>query len=250
VGVLAIEFGWFAWIAFPIPFLVSNDLLTVSAVTVHALSLIWTFFSVGANCSLTPKAKSQRPFLFVAVFATGAVGSYFDVLWNPPLAPTLISSLAILSVRSANGVWDRKAAVWRGLVLASAWFAGFALAYLSKWVFAAAVIGPSTVSIDIVDQISLRISGEVDSRSVPILAATIAQLQDIGLITLAISWGAAAAIATFAMGYSEENTLQYRMKYFNLLQCNKWHVDELRRGALLLSPVVICPSETGDIEVH
>src|SRR5262249_9990198 len=125
-GVLAIEFGWFAWIAFPIPFLVSTDILTVSAVTVHALSLIWTFFSGGAIALFLRKRKAHDRFLFVAVFATGAVGSYFDVLWNPPLAPTLISFLAILSVVSANGVL--KAAVWRGLVLAGAWFAGFALA--------------------------------------------------------------------------------------------------------------------------
>ena len=169
IGALALLIGrlvaWFGTLAAPaylIPFVVGSDLLTVPAVSVHAISLIWVF----ASAAIFAYAVERRPVLqqetLAMVFCLGASTNFFDLMFNPPLAPALFAFLALW-----QRLWRKPdPPVMRGAIAAGAavvvvWFAGYALAWAAKWTFAAAVLGPGEVVPDVVHYIFFRINGPV-----------------------------------------------------------------------------------------
>lgn len=169
IGALAILIirlvAWFGVLAAPaflIPFALGSDLLTVPAVSVHTLFLVWTFASVaGFSYLLEHKALTQREGLTV-VFCLGAIANYFDLMFNPTLAPTLLAFLVLWDGMSRE--CDPPAI--RGAILSAAglvavWFVGYVLAWVVKWAFAATVLGVGVVVPDIVKEIFFRINGPV-----------------------------------------------------------------------------------------
>ncbi len=155
-------FGVLAAPAFLIPFALGSDLLTVPAVSVHTLFLVWTFASVaGFSYSIERNVLTQSDELTV-VFCLGAIANYFDLLFNLALAPTLLAFLVL---------WHRmsrecdppaiRAAIGAAVAVVTVWFVGYALAWAAKWTFAAMVLGVDVVVPDIVKQMLLRIDAPV-----------------------------------------------------------------------------------------
>jgi hypothetical protein len=155
-------FGIMAAPAFLIPFALGSDLLTVPAVSVHTLFLAWTFASVGFFAYAIQRRAVTHPQALTVVFCLGAVANYFDLLFNPTLAPTLLAFLVL---------WERMSREphphsIRGAIAAAAgvvvvWFSGYALAWASKWMFASAVLGVDVVVPDVMNAILFRIDGPV-----------------------------------------------------------------------------------------
>jgi hypothetical protein len=169
IGALAILIArlvaWFGVLAAPaflIPFALGSDLLTVPAVSVHALFLVWTFASVAGFSHAIDRKVLRPPEGLTVVFCLGAISNYFDLMFNPALAPTLLAFLVLWHGMSRE--CDPPAI--RGAIVAAAgvvtvWFAGYAVAWAGKWTFAAAVLGVDVVVPDIVKQMLFRINGPV-----------------------------------------------------------------------------------------
>ena len=155
-------FGVLAASAFLVPFALGSDLLTVPAVSVHALYLVWTFASVaGFSYAIERNALTQAEGLTV-VFCLGAISNFFDLMFNPVLAPTLLAFLVLWHrmARECDPGAIRSAILVAARVVTS-WFAGYALVWAVKWAFAATILGVNVVVPDIVKEILFRIDGPV-----------------------------------------------------------------------------------------
>lgn len=142
---LARYFGVLAWPVALVPFFALSDFLTVSAVTTHALSLSLCFASSAAIPLLLRYVRDARSLILPAfAFAAGVLYNYLSFLLNPPLTPALIAFLYIAATPEKR---PRELArtVAYALGLAALWFAGFAVAWIAKWLFAALVLGPDAV---------------------------------------------------------------------------------------------------------
>src|SRR5262249_13950716 len=153
IGALAVLIYWLvAWFgvlaapAFLIPFAVGSDLLTVPAVSVHALSLVWIFASVAIFAWMIERSRVTGPAVLAVVFSLGAIANFFDQLFNPPLAPTLLAFLALWHRMSHQSDPPAVPSAIAGAgAIVTIWFGGFALSWTAKWLFAAAVLGVDAV---------------------------------------------------------------------------------------------------------
>jgi hypothetical protein len=146
---LSRQVGPWAWPVFLLPYVLIGDFLSLPIVTSHALSLTCVFLSA----SLVPLIAERMPrsealILPVYVFLAGAVTCFVSFLLNPPLAPALIAFL-VIAARTGRGVDETRRAVLYGGGLAFLWFAGYAVAWIEKWLFAALVLGPEAVAADL-----------------------------------------------------------------------------------------------------
>jgi hypothetical protein len=155
-------FGLLAAPAFIIPFVVGSDLLTVPAVSVHSLSLIWIFASAAIFACMMARKRGTDTKALTVVFGLGAIANFFDLLFNPPLAPTLLAFLVLWRRMSHKSeppaVTD---AITSAAGVVTVWFAGFALAWITKWLFAGTVLGFDRVVPDVWSQILFRLNGPV-----------------------------------------------------------------------------------------
>ena len=139
-------FGPWAWAVAIVPFFALSDFFTAPMVVTQSLQLIWAFLSAALLAIVLERAppKARDLVLPVFVFALGAVSNFLNFLINPPLAPALIAFFYI----AANLGGDTRR-TWRtvayGLGLAALWLAGFAAAWIEKWLLAALVLGPDVV---------------------------------------------------------------------------------------------------------
>ena len=145
---------WTWLIAFP-PFFLVGDFLTVPIVTSHALPLIWIFASVAITQMILEHAPNARALLLPAyVFAAGMATNFLSLLFNPPLAPTLIGFVAIAGalVQGRRDVW-REALYAGGLIVL--WFGGYFTEWVAKWALAASVFGTDVVVADLLGRIDV-----------------------------------------------------------------------------------------------
>jgi hypothetical protein len=155
-------FGVLAAPAFLVPFVLGTDLLTVPAVSVHSLFLVWTFASIAGFSVALERQALTHPQGLTIVFCLGAITNYFDLMFNPTLAPTLLAFLVLWHRMSRER--DRpaiRAASFAAASVVTTWFAGYGLAWAAKWAFAATVLGIDLVVPDIVKEIWFRMDGPV-----------------------------------------------------------------------------------------
>jgi hypothetical protein len=145
---VALWFGPWAWPAVLLPFFVVGDFFTVPIVTSHAIPLTWIFLSAGAAAvMLDHESRLPRLALPLFVFASGAITNFLSFLLNPPLAPTLMAFLVIASAyRSRSG--PLLAPIACAIGVGALWFGGYFVAWIEKWAFAVAVLGPDTVAAE------------------------------------------------------------------------------------------------------
>ena len=142
-------FGAWVWPIALFPFFALSDFLTVPTVATHALSLTWVFFCAALVPIILERVPNARTMLLpVAVFASGAIYNYLNFLLNPPLAPALIAFVYI-AINLNDDARQTRQTVLYALGLAALWFAGFAAAWIEKWLLAVAVLGPDAVLAEI-----------------------------------------------------------------------------------------------------
>lgn len=142
-------FGRWAWVAAVLPFFALSDFLTVPMVATHALSLAWAFFTASLTPLIMQRARNRED-LVLPLFAliAGASYNFLNFLINPPLAPALI---AFFYMAQRHGKEPRDA--WRAalyaLMLVGFWYAGFFIAWIEKWLYAAWFLGPDVVRAEL-----------------------------------------------------------------------------------------------------
>lgn len=94
-------------------------------------------------------------------------------------------------------------ALFAGALLAGAWFAGFILAWIGKWLFAAAVLGWGRVYTDITSAMGIRTFGSSDLGDRNFFSATTAALEAKNGKLIGLSLFAAAVLAGFALWRKE-----------------------------------------------
>jgi hypothetical protein len=159
-------FGTPGAMGFAFAFLWTTDLVSVPLSSVHCLSLTWIFLSVAiAGRALEKDLQSLGS--LVLVFWIGAVASFFDMMFNPPLAPTLIAFIAMRHALTREPSQENGLgfAAWYGGGCACLWFAGFGLAWAAKWAFAASVLGFNDVVPNVIGQIQTQSAGEEGARA-------------------------------------------------------------------------------------
>ena len=143
------QFGPLAWPILIIPFAFVGDLLTQPLVTVHALQLSCIFLSVAVVSLILERTLIvDRVVLATAVFVSGAVYNFVAFMFNPPLAPTLMAFL--LMAKHLSESHDRRPQAVAGMaVVTLAWFSGYGLTWIAKWVLAASVLGAQAVTTNV-----------------------------------------------------------------------------------------------------
>lgn len=142
-------FGRWAWIAAILPFFALSDLLTVPMVATHALSLAWAFFTASLTPLIIQRVRDPED-LALPLFAlvAGASYNFLNFLINPPLAPALIAFF-YMAQRHGNEPRDAWRAALYALMLIGFWYAGFFIAWIEKWAFAASLLGPDAVRAEL-----------------------------------------------------------------------------------------------------
>ena len=144
------------------------------------------------------RSEINAPKLLTLAFSLGCVAAYFDVLFSPPFAPTLMAFIAIaFGMRRTSPLNALYAAAVTGFL----WFLGYGLAWMSKWIFAAAVLGWDVVMPNVFDTIaersldSIQIAPELDR----LFAASKLALAQQNLAFIKIALGVAAVMAVSAV---------------------------------------------------
>jgi hypothetical protein len=136
-----------------IPMATNTHILTAPTSTVHALSWITAFGSIGAMAYWMQRHHLASITTILLCFALGCVGAFFDLLFSPPFTPTFVAFLAVVIGLQRGPTRD---ALFDAGQLAFAWFAGFSLAWISKWGFALTVFTMPEVIANLTDAISRR----------------------------------------------------------------------------------------------
>jgi hypothetical protein len=191
-------FGELAAPAFLIPFAIGGDLLTIPAVSVHALFLIWVFISVAVFAYVIECKRLTQQAVLTIVFCLGASTNYFDLLFNPPLAPTLIAFLALWRQMSREpGSRANRSAIVTATSVVAFWFAGYALAWVAKWMFSGVVLGVGKIVPNITSQMYFRINGPVpgvSSDTIGFFTPTYRALDQVGFLLVLTCIGIAALV--------------------------------------------------------
>jgi hypothetical protein len=195
-------FGLLAAPAFLIPFALSSDLLTVPAVSAHTPFLVWVFASVAGFALLIERKAVTEPEALTLVFCLGAITNFFDVLYNPTLAPTLLAFLVLWQQmsRKPEPPTMRSAIAFAGGVVVS-WFAGYILAWAAKWTFAAAILGIHVVVPDVINAMLFRIDGPVPGVSAEKLSFFTPLYSAFDQVGFALILICVAVAALFVAGY-------------------------------------------------
>jgi hypothetical protein len=218
---IGLSFGRMGAVAVVGLLMTGTSILTAPAVTVHALTWIWAFFSLGLVAWRLERHDALDPKTIALVFSMGCVANFFDVLFSPPFAPTFIAFLVLAFA------WRRSQGLRHGLVgsatMAAVWFTGFCLTWISKWLFAAAVLSWNSVIGDVRAKASARSFGDPEllDKDTAIFDATSAAFTYIGAPVFAIS----GAVAIGLMGF-----MLYRKRITS---------SSLKQYAVLLTPLII-----------
>jgi hypothetical protein len=178
-------FGRLAAGMFLIPVLLETNLLTTPAVIVHAVNWIWTFVALGWATAWLRKHPALSPETVTFIFALGCVSNFFDVLFCPVFIPTFIAFL-VLALGVRRPYVRATATLKDAAVLTSAWFTGFALTWISKWLLAVTVLNGKDVMTNILFQAGERTFAAADLADRGVFDATILTFQTAGLSVIGV----------------------------------------------------------------
>lgn len=151
-------FGPSVWLVALAPFFLISDFLTASMLVTHSVSLIWAFLPAALVPIILERVPNARKLVLpVFVFCAGATYNFLNFLINPPLAPALIAFLYI-ALNISNDERETRRTVLYAFGLVFLWFAGFASAWIEKWLFATMVLGPDAVMAELT-----RVFGKYDA---------------------------------------------------------------------------------------
>ncbi len=164
VTLLVSAFGTLAAPFVVIPLAAASNLLTAPASTVHALTWAWALLSVALvfRCAATEDMLAPRSIAFV--FALGCVANFLDDLYSPTIAPTFMAFLVIATALRTKTI---ARAITEAAFTVGAWFAGLALTWISRWLFAASVLGWRQVWDNISVSVRQRTFGDTSLAEIP-----------------------------------------------------------------------------------
>lgn len=144
------------------PLAAASNFLTAPASTVHALTWIWALFSIALVFRRAGDILAPRS--IALVFALGCVANFLDDLYSPTIAPTFMAFLVI-----AVGLRTKTIArvLAEAFVTVGAWFTGFALTWISRWLFAASVLNAREVYNNVTISVRQRTFGDTSLAEVP-----------------------------------------------------------------------------------
>ena len=150
---------WFGGLAGAIVLLfnaVFTDLLSTPLITVHTIPLACTYLTVAVAMVILERDRGVSEDLFVFAFLSGAVYNFRSLLFTPQLTAAWLAFVCLAAcIRWNTGGLRPLRAITAASGVAAAWFTGFALTWISKWVFSIAVLGRSAVH----DSVSTAASG-------------------------------------------------------------------------------------------
>lgn len=150
------------------PLVLTTDFVDLPLSLPHAIAMIVILASVAALARV-PSSWSRAGF-FAASAVCGATFVFFDVLFNPPAAWALCAfTLGLVTVMSRSGTGET---MIRMAVAAGGWLAGYAWMWISKWILASFVFGPSAVRDNITEQVAQRIDGDLSAAQMEFLASS------------------------------------------------------------------------------
>jgi hypothetical protein len=155
------------------------------------------------------------------IFSLGCVANFFDVLFSPAFAPTYVAFLGLtLGARMFSGLRYR---ILGSSALVTAWFAGFALTWLSRWLFAASILPWRSVFDDVRYKMLARSFGDqaLDYRHPSLFDATQIAFKYIGWSAIEVCGAIAVSILAYAI---------YR---------HRLTVNALKQLPLLFTPLII-----------
>jgi hypothetical protein len=144
---LSLWFGPWALPAILLPFAVGSDLLSVPLLTAHMVALTWVFLSVAIFAMICERRNASTVAMLAVAFCVGAISNFLSFLFNPPLAPAFMAFLTLARFRSSGMTVPRLLVT--AVLVVGFWFGGFMLAWATKWVLAAIVLGLDAVATDI-----------------------------------------------------------------------------------------------------
>jgi hypothetical protein len=158
----------------------------------------WVVFSLALIARKIERKGFLDAGIAVLVFCSGAVTSYFDLLFSPAFAPTMIGFLA-LAVGLRN---ERKASIpiQNAIMLVIVWFIGFGASWASKWLFSTAILGVDIVWPDLRYAFAKRGLGATNANVHIFSATKEAFATHYGVLTGSILIAAAALIRPLVAG--------------------------------------------------
>lgn len=156
------HFGGLAAPFVVVPLAAASNLLTAPASTVHALTWAWAFLSIALVFRRVGDILAPRS--VAMVFALGCIANFFDDLYSPTIAPTFMAFL-VIAVGLRTKTIGRT--LGEAVVTVGAWFAGFLLSWICRWLFAASVLGWAQVSGNILISVRQRTFGDSSLADVP-----------------------------------------------------------------------------------
>jgi hypothetical protein len=149
-----------------------TDIWRIWANTPHFISTAWIL----GGSAMFAACYNRWPGLVTTVALAavlGAVFNFIDFLINPPMMPMFLAFI-VLAVRlgdaPALGRAETIDALWWAAAVALAWFGGYALTWITKWVLAAWISADDVrTGTTILNQILLRLYGHEPGEPVPIM---------------------------------------------------------------------------------
>jgi hypothetical protein len=175
-------------ISLMLPVIFCSDFVRIWQITPHAVST--SVILAGAALFITlAKAARKDVVLIVTAALFGSLFNFVDFLVNPPWMPMLLAFFVM--ARRGDDPRERLAL---SIVVAAAWFGGYGLTWLSKWVIAYFAFPTFDVAADVISTMAFRIAGENPKvLMLPFVATTKM------FLTILLSWGTPAfAILVFA----------------------------------------------------
>ena len=133
-------------IGLAVPVLFLTDFARVWQVTPHAIGVI--FILAGSACFISAIQRRTPHYLLLILAAVfGSIFNFIDFLVNPPWMPMLLAFFVVAGMRG------QKRLSMAAMLIALAWFGGYALTWFSKWLFAYFV----STEVDVVANVSAMV---------------------------------------------------------------------------------------------
>lgn len=151
-----------------IPLVLTTDLADTPLSMQHAIALAAAFGGGGLMFWAARRSSGSARACMLAAIVAGSCYAFFDLLTNPPLCWSLVITASALATYGAAHAPMRRQRILKAMGLSGAgWIAGYVVTWSSKWLIAAAFLGPSRVLDNVRSEASFRLRGAtpgLDSR--------------------------------------------------------------------------------------
>jgi hypothetical protein len=185
------------------PVLFLTDFAHVWQVTPHAVGVI---FILGGTACFAAAIQRRVPDYLLLVLAAvfGSIFNFIDFLVNPPWMPMLLAFFVVAGLR---GRTERPATL--AILVALAWFGGYALTWFSKWLIAYCV----STEVDVVANVSAMVRFRLDGDNAKVIHWLFAPTLKVADAAL-LGWGLPFFIAFLVVFFRNIRQANFRWHAF------------------------------------